>query len=120
MLSEEEIEKAKEQTKKWIYNMRTGMRVNIIHKGDKDFCNDLDTLLQYIDELEADKYEANNIISDYIDTWRKLKDKLEEDIKDNNQTMTDVFNYRNMQKVTKILYAQEILEIIESKGARVE
>lgn len=56
MLSEEEIEKAKEETKKWIYNMRTGRRVNIIHKGDKDFCNDLETLLQYIEELET----ANN------------------------------------------------------------
>ena len=63
MLNKEEIEKAKEQTKKWIYNMRTGRRVNIIHKGDKDFCDDLETLLQYIDQLE----EYLEIISKQLD-----------------------------------------------------
>ena len=60
MLNKEEIEKAKEKTKKWIYNMRTGRRVNIIHKGDKDFCNDLETLLQYIQELEESNKDLDH------------------------------------------------------------
>ncbi len=59
MLSKEEIEKAKEKTKKWIYNMRTGSRVNIIHKGDKVFCDDLETLLKYIQELETSNEELD-------------------------------------------------------------
>ena len=63
-MSKEEIEKAKEKTKKWIYNMRTGRRVNIIHKGDKDFCNDLETLLQYIDQLEQENKTLKQCLID--------------------------------------------------------
>ncbi len=71
MLSKEEIEKAKEKTKQWIYNMRTGRRVNIIHKGDKDFCNDLETLLQYINQLEQENNKQNKIIDEILKAWKQ-------------------------------------------------
>jgi len=58
----------------------------------------LNNVLKYIDQLESDK--------------QKLIEKLEEDIKSNNKSMTDVLNYTNMVKATRVLYAQEILNFI--------
>ena len=89
MLSKEEIEKAKEQTKKWIYNMRTGRRVNIIHKGDKDFCDDLEILLQYIDKLEQEidkgtvpaNHLVNKIIDEMVKVWKQDDYRSIEEIK---------------------------------------
>ena len=81
MISKEEIEKAKEKTKKWIYNMRTGCRVNIIHKGDKDFCNDLETLLQCIDQLEQENNKQNKMIDEIIKSWKQDDHRSIEEIK---------------------------------------
>lgn len=49
---------------------------------------------QYIDQLETDNYELNNRINDYIEERQKLIEKLEEDIKvnqENYKTNTEVF-----------------------------
>ena len=53
---------------------------------------------QKVKELESEK--------------QKLIEKLEEDIKSNNKSMTDVLNYTNMVKATRVSYAQEILNFI--------
>ena len=46
--------------KKWIEDIRTGKRVNIIHKGDVDFCNNLENLIKENKELkEGLKYRVN-------------------------------------------------------------
>lgn len=68
------------------------------------------------------KEEAENVYwKDYIQKQKvkelesekkKLIEKLEEDIKSNNKSMTDVLNYTNMVKATRVLYAQEILNFI--------
>ena len=74
-MSKEEIKKAKEKTKKWIYNMRTGRRVNIIHKGDKDFCDDLETLLQYIEQLEQENKALKKGQNSLMASRKKWKDR---------------------------------------------
>ena len=87
MLSKEEIEKAKECLQETIQNTYAeGKAIK------------LNNVLKYIDQLESDK--------------QKLIEKLEEDIKSNNKSMTDVLNYTNMVKATIVLYAQEILNFI--------
>ena len=101
MLSKEKIEKAKEQTKQWIYNMRTGRRVNIIHKGDKDFCDDLETLLKYINQLEADNYAGNNIINDYIENDKKQ-----------NKIIYEILKYWKQDDVRSI---EELKKYFENK-----
>ena len=68
MLSKEEIEKAKECLNEIILNTYAE------NKAKK-----LNILKQYIQELEADKYEANNIISEYIDERKSLIDKMKAD-----------------------------------------
>ena len=90
MASKEEIEKAKEQTKQWIYNMRTGRRVNIIHKGDKDFCDDLEKILQYIDQLEQENKQLK--ISYKLMENEAMKDGLEER-KKQNKIMDEMARY---------------------------
>ena len=80
-MSKEEIEKAKKKKKKWIYNMKTGRRVKIIHKGDVDFCNDLETLLQYTEQLEQENSKKDKIIDEMVETlvgltvWDSEKDE---------------------------------------------
>lgn len=59
------------------------------------------TLVKHIENIESDK--------------QKLIEKLEEDIKSNNKSMTDVLNYTNMVKATRVNYAQEILEILKKE-----
>lgn len=87
MLSKEEIKKAKECLQETIQNTYAeGKAIK------------LNNVLKYIDQLESDK--------------QKLIEKLEEDIKSNNKSMTDVLNYTNMVKATRVLYAQEILNFI--------
>lgn len=87
MLSKEEIENAKECLKETIQNTYAeGKAIK------------LNNVLEYIERLELDK--------------QKLIEKLEEDIKSNNKSMTDVLNYTNMVKATRVLYAQEILNFI--------
>ena len=87
MLSKEEIENAKECLKETIQNTYAeGKAIK------------LNNALEYIEQLEADK--------------QKQIEKLEEDIKSNNKSMTDVLNYTNMVKATRVLYAQEILNFI--------
>lgn len=49
-----------QEIQKWIINMRQGTRVNIIHKGDVDFCNYLDNLLElYYKEKEENRKLRN-------------------------------------------------------------
>lgn len=87
MLSKEEIKKAKECLQETIQNTYAeGKAIK------------LNNALEYIDQLESDK--------------QKLIEKLEEDVKSNNKSMTDVLNYTNMVKATRVLYAQEILNFI--------
>lgn len=86
--------------------------------------------IKKVKQLEADNYEANNIINDYIEDRQKLIEKLEEDIK-NKQTLIELEyeqykeyyartgGYPNQMKfnVFKLTgeknKAQEILEIVK-------
>lgn len=68
MLSKEEIEAGKQCLKDVI--------VNTYAEGK---ARKLENLYKYIEHLEADNYECNNIIHDYIDERQKLIDKLEAD-----------------------------------------
>ena len=68
MLNKEEIEKAKE----WLNWM----------KKHNLFLSYIPNILQYIKELEADNYEANNIINEYIEDRRKMLNKLHDVIDD--------------------------------------
>lgn len=87
MLSKEEIENAKECLKEIIQNTYAeGKAIK------------LNNALEYIEQLESEK--------------QKLTEKLEEDIKSNNKSMTDVLNYTNMIKATRVSYAQGILNFI--------
>lgn len=102
MLSKEEIE----SMKVGLWNIRAdnlkAMQCSLADTSDKKEwqkeINVIDNALEYIDQLESDK--------------QKLIEKLEEDIKSNNKSMTDVLNYTNMVKATRVLYAQEILNFI--------
>ncbi len=74
MLSKEEIEKAKEEGYEIIENFKeatTEFTKDIFPKKAKA----IETLLQYIKELEADNYECNNIINNYIDEMNR-NDKI--------------------------------------------
>ena len=84
MLSKEEIEKAKEELNNYIIiinktkdteNEWHGYYNNELHELKRD----IETLLQYIDQLEADNYECNNIIKDYIAERNNLIDKMKAD-----------------------------------------
>jgi len=66
--SKEEIQEAKQCLKDTISNTYAE------GKAKK-----LDTVYKYIEELEADNYEANNIINDYIDERRKLIEQMQAD-----------------------------------------
>lgn len=127
MLSKEEIEKAKED-------------FNFFNEGDyitKEMFNSKEKIFEYIKKIEADNYEQNNIINDYIDERRELIEKLEERIKSVEQCydelLTDVggvkiinvtglsrkekeevINKRNCLLVQKHCY-QEILEIVKGE-----
>ena len=81
MLSKEEIEKAKGKIED-ILNFEgvSPHTYNIIPKSqifiEKEYVK---ILLQYIDQLEADNYECNNIIKDYIAERNNLIDKMKAD-----------------------------------------
>lgn len=85
MLSKEEIENA--YWKGYIQKQNEAMEI----------CKQC-KYIKKVKELESEK--------------QKLIEKLEEDIKSNNKSMTDVLNYTNMVKATRVLYAQEILNFI--------
>ena len=77
MLSKEEIEKTKEllswvTLNKFYIDLHDEVDYHKVH-------NSIETLLQYIKELEADNYECNNIINDYIEERHKLIDIMKAD-----------------------------------------
>ena len=77
MLSKEEIEKAKEMLNKlkdYKALVRGGF-VEILTEEEKEA---IETLLQYIDKLEADNYACNNIINDYIENDKKQNKIIDE------------------------------------------
>lgn len=79
----------------------------IVKEFTKSFVKEKDLVLaQYIMKKQQDKIDK--LESDK----QKLIEKLEEDVKSNNKSMTDVLNYTNMVKATRVLYAQEILNFI--------
>lgn len=127
MLSKEEIECCKSEAKDYIEFMETA--------GDN--AGWVRGLLWYIDQLESDNYEQNNIINSYIESEQKLIEKLEERIKAvdkcYNELLTDIggikiinvtglnkkereeiINKRNCLLVQKHCY-EEILSIINRK-----
>ena len=83
MSSKEEIEKAKGK----LNNPKKYELIEIIRifkrNGIENYCiienKTIETLLQYIDQLEADNYECNNIIKDYIAERNNLIDKMKAD-----------------------------------------
>lgn len=126
MLSKEEIENMKLD----ILNLH-----HMLGKKTSISKNAIKNALKYIDQLESDNYEQNNIINSYIEERQKLIEKLEERIKAvdkcYNELLTDVggikiinvtgltkkekgeiINKRNCLLVQKYCY-EEILEILK-------
>ena len=82
-MSKEEIEKAKKKlSKPKKYDLIEIIRI-FKRNGIETYCitknETIQTLLQYIKELEADNYECNNIISDYIEERHNLIDIMKAD-----------------------------------------
>lgn len=85
MLSKEEIEKAKIG----LHNIRAdnlrAMQCSLASTEDKGMwlkeIDVIDSVFKYIEQLEADNYEANKRIDEYIEERQKLIEKLEERIK---------------------------------------
>ncbi len=92
MLNKEEIEDIKD-------DLRTFHK--ILWNEHREGTYTIQRTLEYINQLESDK--------------QKLIEKLEEDIETNNKLMTDVLNYTNMVKATRVNYAQGILEILKKE-----
>ena len=82
MPSKEEIKKAKET----LSNPKKEDLIEIIRifkrNGIENYCitknETIETLLQYIDQLEADNYELNNRLNEYIEEREKLNKMINE------------------------------------------
>ena len=86
MLSKKEIEKAKE-----ILQSYENKLVYEISGKDKEAVK---TLLQYIDQLEADNYELNNRLNDYIENDNKQNKIIDEILKAWKQD-----DYRSIEEI---------------------
>ena len=73
-MSKEKIEKAKERIQKSLNDI---LFKTLYSQEEND--EDEKILLQYIKELEADNYECNNIVNDYIEERHKLIDIMKAD-----------------------------------------
>lgn len=119
MLSKKEIEK--------ILDVNEDI---ITYKADKDFRCLTSTekaliennrkIKKYIEQLEADNYEQNNIINSYIEREQKLIEKLEEDINVDKIQWHDelgriIKEEPKSRLVSRKTYAQEILEIVKGE-----
>ncbi|MCI8587574.1 MAG: hypothetical protein HFJ49_03055 [Clostridia bacterium] len=72
-----------------------------------------------IEQLEADLYEANNIINDYIEDRQKLINYLEKEIEVNRKEMNNTnIKLNQIHFMKRIEYAKEILEM--AKGEKNE
>lgn len=70
-------------------------------------------------QLEADLYEANNIINDYIEDRQKLINYLEKEIEVNRKEMNNTnIKLNQIHFMKRIEYAKEILEM--AKGEKNE
>ncbi len=74
MLSKEEIETCKQEARNYFEDIK-----------DRDNAGWLRGLMWYIEQLESDNYEQNNIINSYIEREQKLIEKLEEKEKLNDK-----------------------------------
>ena len=82
MLNKEEIEKAKEK----LNNPKKEDLIEIIRmfkqNGIENYCiaknETMETLLQYIDQLEADNYELNNRLNEFIEDDKKQNKIIDE------------------------------------------
>ena len=77
MLSKKEIENAKESANSYIRAIDTFGIID--YKCINNLYTPIQIFLQYIEELEADNYEANNIINEYIEERQKLINKLKKE-----------------------------------------
>lgn len=68
-------------------------------------------LIKYLEQKEADNYEANNIINLYIEKRQKLMEILEKEITIDNMLI-------NANKLESIMYA-DIINIIKEKAVGV-
>lgn len=112
MNEEEIIQKIQE----WIISMRKGTRVSIIHKGDVDFCNYLDDLLElYQKEKEKNERLIYRTIK-YDNTLEHLqrdtirKDKIREKIKELEKAYEDSKDENGESQYYYPNYAIDILE----------
>ena len=72
-----------------------------------------------IEQLEADLYEENNIINDYIEDRQKLINYLEKEIEVNRKEMNNTnIKLNQIHFMKRIEYAKEILEM--AKGEKNE
>ena len=76
-MSKEEIEKAKEMLNKLKdYKVLSSSNFQeLLTEEEKDA---IETLLHYIDQLEADNYELNNRLNDYIENDKKQNKIIDE------------------------------------------
>ena len=69
-----------------------------------------------IEQLEADLYEANNIINDYIEDRQKLIKYLEKEIEVNRKEMNNTnIKLNQIHFMKRIEYVKEILEIAKGE-----
>ena len=90
MVSKEEIEKAKEQLENKINYLQERIVIakdnpqtkkSYIEEMSKEK-QSIEILLQYIDQLEADNYELNNRLNDYIENDKKQNKMIDEILKE--------------------------------------
>lgn len=117
MIDKEEIEKAKAFMvfyKNCCLNRELENIQNYKTLDDEEFVyKNLETILQYIQQLESNNYEQNNIINSYIEEREKLIDKLEEDKEKFNKNEKNFMTQSSQINASLISYINEILSIVK-------
>lgn len=106
MISKEEIEKAKKQIEITIRNITIDRQEGRASIEAVVFQEAMQTLLQYISELESDNYEQNNIINNYIEI-EKEHQKENGELRQENKTLKEQLQMfiprRRVRRVYKML-----------------
>jgi len=102
MINKEEIEMAKEQLISLRENAKANIDTDEIFKLDYEA---ITTILQYISELEANCYEQNNIINNYIEIEKehqKINGELQEKLtklEKENKRLNEIIEGKSIQEL---------------------